>query len=203
MLKNFGEYMYYLLHSPLKKREKSKNQLYIFFKVIGKHFDKIKEDIFLVREQSMVISATGRVLDEHGKDRRMKRLPNEPDDYYRNRLMLKKIIAEKAGTDEGILLALRAMGYENSTIEPFYLTDPTKWAEFIIYLNSKEQSVMNNLIVIDQEVMEVKPAGSKPSYGVEEKSQVGIKTEANLYPFSYPVCNVLVCGAYQQGNNRD
>ncbi|WP_206458925.1 serine/arginine repetitive matrix protein 2 [Anaerovorax sp. IOR16] len=196
MFEKFKDYMFYLLHSPLKKVSKQKNQFYILFKVLGKIFDHTKEDIFKVREQSMIVSASGKMLDEHGKDRGMKRLPYEDDDYYRNRLMLKKVIAEKAGTNEGILLALRAMGYENSYIEPFYMTDAERWAEFIVYLNSKEPSKMDNLTVIDSEIMKVKAAGSKPSYGLASAEDIQIKTEGKLYPFKYPLCNTILCGTY-------
>lgn len=40
----FGEYMFDLLFAPLKKGKRTVNQLFIFFKVIGRVFDGLKED---------------------------------------------------------------------------------------------------------------------------------------------------------------
>jgi hypothetical protein len=201
MLNKFADYMYYLLHSPLKKVEKYKNQIHILFKVLGRIFDQTKQDIFKVREQSMIISASGKMLDEHGKDRGMKRLPEESEEYYRNRLMLKKVIAEKAGTIEGLLLTLQAMGYEKSYIEPYYIHDPTRWAEFIIYLRSEKPSGMNNISVIDEEVMRVKPASGKPSYGVEDYTDIHIHSGFKDGFSKFPLCGVTICGMYPRSNN--
>ena len=39
----FGEYMFDLLFAPLKKGRKTVNQLCIFFKVMGREFDNLKE----------------------------------------------------------------------------------------------------------------------------------------------------------------
>lgn len=113
--------MFSLLFTPLKKGKQAANQFYIFFKVAGRLFDDTKADIFRIREESMVASASESMLPEHGKDRDMPRLKGETAEGYRTRLSMKAIIAEKAGTKEGILLALAALGYEKSVLEPMYL----------------------------------------------------------------------------------
>lgn len=196
MFEKFGEYMYYLLNTPLKKGKKNSNQLYIFLKVIGKLFDDTKKDILKVRDESMVISASPIMLPVHGQDIQMDRLKNEDVEAYRTRLSMKAIVAEKAGSEEGILLALAALGYEKSYIEPMWKQEAERWAEFVIYLQGKNQSSVNDLRVIDIEIMKVKQASSKPSYGVGSNSGVVINTKADFYPFEYPICNVLVCGTY-------
>ena len=106
MFEKFCDYMYSLLFTPLKKIKQAANQFYIFFRVIGRLFDDTKEDIFRVREESMVASASEIMLAEHGKDRDMARLKGETVEGYRTRLSMKALIAEKAGTEQGILLAL-------------------------------------------------------------------------------------------------
>ena len=137
MFEKFSDYMYSLLFTPLKKIKQAANQFYIFFRVIGQLFDDTKEDIFRVREESMVASASEIMLAEHGKDRDMARLKGETVEGYRTRLSMKALIAEKAGTEQGILLALAALGYEHSYIERMALHDPERWAEFIIFLGGK------------------------------------------------------------------
>jgi hypothetical protein len=195
-MKTFGDYMYHLLHAPLKKVKKEENQLYIFFKVAGKLFDDSKANIFSVREMGNLISAKGIVLDWHGIDRKMPRFDDEHDDYYRKRLMLKKVIAEKAGSNEGILYALRSLGYEKSEIYPFYKIDPERWSEFVVFLNSDKPSLVNDIDVIDQEVMNVKLASSMPNYGIKTESEITLNPRVDVIQVEYPVCGELICGTY-------
>lgn len=201
MFEKFQDYMYYLLVGPLKKVSKTKNQFYILFKVFGKLFDQTKQDIFRVREESMIVSASEKMLEEHGRDRAMKRLKGESVENYRTRLSMKNIIAEQAGTYEGILLALKALGYEQSKIEPFYIHDPSRWAEFIIYLKSKTPSSINDIRVIDNEVMKVKPASGKPSYGVEQGNNIAVESAFEGRFSRYPLCNTIICGMWPAQEN--
>lgn len=129
---NFGDYMFSLLFTPLRKGKQAANQFFIFFKIVGTLFDDCKQDIFRVREESMVISASETMLNEHGKDRKMPRLKNEDIETYRTRLSMKAITAEKAGTKEGIILAVKSLGYLSTTIIPYYEIDPLRWAEFLV-----------------------------------------------------------------------
>lgn len=202
MFEKFQDYMYYLLVSPLKKIAKTKNQFYILFKVFGKLFDQTKQDIFRVREESMIVSASEKMLEEHGRDRTMKRLKGESIENYRIRLSMKNIIAEKAGTNEGILLALKALGYELSSIEPFYIHDPDRWAEFTVYLSSKHQSGINDITIIDKEIMKVKPSSGMPAYGIKEVSQVEIRSNFDSGFSAFPLCNTVLCGVYPYRNNN-
>lgn len=195
-MKNFGEYMYYLLHAPLKKVKKKDNQFYIFFKAVGKLYDRSKNCIFKVREMGNVISAEGVVLDWHGKDRKMPRLDVEDDEYYRKRLMLKKVIAEKAGSNEGIKYALSTLGYEKSEVVPFHVINPDRWAEFIVFLNNDKPSLINDIDVIDNEVMNVKLASSLPNYGVKTEAEVTLNPRVDVIQVNYPVCGKLICGTY-------
>lgn len=194
--------MFSLLFTPLKKGKRAANQFYIFFKVIGKLFDDCKRDIFRVRDESMVISASEPMLPEHGKDRGMQRLKGEDVEAYRTRLSMKAIIAEKAGTRDGVLLALKSLGYENSYIEPFYKTDPKRWAEFIIFLRGKNPSGVNDIRIIDAEVMKVKEASAKPAYGIEEFTQVDVRSSFKSGFSKYPLCNNLLCGVWPFNNDN-
>lgn len=191
---DFKEYLYRLLISPLKKVEKSKNQFYIFFKVIGKYFEESKADIVRVQKESMLISASEKILEEYGKERFMPRLVDEDVESYRKRLMFKRNIAETAGEKESIKKVLISLGYEKSFIEPSYKYDPEKWAEFTIYLDGKTQSSVANLELINKEIREVKPASSKVSYGIGKFENIVIATKAYAFQVQYPVCGIMICG---------
>lgn len=190
----FKEYLYMLLISPLKKVEKSKNQFYIFFKVIGKLFEETKTDILRVREESMIISASEKMLEEHGKERAMPRVVGEDIESYRKRLIMKQVIAASAGEIESIRKVLLGLGYDKSIIEPSYKYDAEKWAEFTIYLDGKAQSSVANLELINKEIREVKPASSKVSYGIGKFENIVIATKAYAFQVQYPVCGIMICG---------
>lgn len=190
--------MFYLLTAPLKKGKKKSNQLYIFLKVIGKLFDATKRDIFRVRDESMVISASPVMLPVHGQDKQMARLKGEDVEAYRTRLSMKAIIAEKAGSEEGILLALAALGYEQSYLEPMWKQSPEHWAEFIIFLRGKNPSSVNDLRLIDSEVMKVKQASSKPFYGAAVGNVILVQSQQSSGMMKFPLCNTLRCGVYPE-----
>lgn len=193
---NFRDYMFYLLFGPLKKGKKAINQFYIFFKVIGKIFDEMKADIFRVRRESMIETASPVMLPVHGADRDMPRLQGEDIEAYRQRLLMKGTIARAAGTRPGILYALSSIGYDQSYIEPMYQEDPTRWAEFIVFLRGSAQSGINDLKIIDSEVMKVKEGSSLPSYGMDAGNVVQVKSEFQQGTTFYPLCGTIVCGVF-------
>jgi len=167
MFEKFQDYMYYLLPGPLKKIAKTKNQFYILFKVFGKVFDQSKQDIFRVREESMIISASGKMLSEHGRDRNMPRFQGEDVENYRIRLSMKNIIAEKAGSNEGIVYALRSLGFKNFDIQPLWKKDPERWAEFMIIIDEQDIDLCKTFNAVKSTVRDVKMASSLPNYGFQ------------------------------------
>ncbi|TCL43231.1 serine/arginine repetitive matrix protein 2 [Harryflintia acetispora] len=191
----FADYMYSLLFTPLRKGRKLANQFNVFFAVIGKLFDDGKQDLLRAREELNVISASEGLLPEHGKDRDMQRLNGETEKGYRTRLSMKAVIAEKAGTIPGILLALAALGYEYSQIIPMRRFDRDRWAEFIVLLRGSGEGV-KDLSLIDAEVRKVKQASSKPAYGSLDGNQLEIRTFVRTGMSYYPLCNTINCGVW-------
>lgn len=192
----FGAYMFDLLFAPLKKGKRAVNQFYIFFKVIGRVFDGLKEDALRTRDETNVATASPVMLPVHGQDRDMPRLAGEETEAYRARLMMKGIISEWSGTKHGILYVLAALGYEQSRIEPVYEWDPEHWAEFIIFLKGKEQSGVYDLDVIDKEVRKVKEGSSRPFYGVESGNTIVFLSRLHRGLSDYPRCGQLLCGMW-------
>lgn len=161
MFEKFGDYMYYLLNAPLKKIKGGKNQLKIFFSVMGGVFDEMHEDILKFRRQKMISRAEPVMLETIGQDRDMFRLQGETIEQYRNRLQMKAIIAEMGGTNTGLLLVLKSLGYPESTVEPLYLTDRSRWAE--IYINILVLKDINYGAIL-HEVLKVKSARTLPYF---------------------------------------
>lgn len=164
VFKKFGDYMFYLLTTPLKKN-RDRNQFYLFFKVIGKIFDKTKQDIFKVRTESSIATASELMLMVHGQDRDMARYDGETVEAYRNRLLMNAVIAEWAGSAKGILYALESVGYPNCEIEPLWKTIPERWAEFyVIFHYDLEEENTINFKCVKREVMNTKQASALPNF---------------------------------------
>lgn len=195
MFESFREYMYTLLYGPLKKVKQSTNQWYLFFKVIGDLFDKDQIAIITARNQTFIIACEEILLNEYGKERDMPRLPGETTENYRGRLMLKNEIAEQAGTNIGIQNALIAAGFFNTHIEPFYLYDPERWAEFIVYLGENTVGVANDILSIDREVAKIKPASGKANYAIERTRRIVVESEYKRVGLCYMMCGLQQCGA--------
>lgn len=159
MFDRFGDYMFFLLHGPLRKLKKGKNQLKIFFAVTGLVFDDIKTDIFRFREQKIISKADPAMLEVIGQDRDMYRIQGESMEAYRRRLQAKAIIAEMAGTGEGLKLALEMIGYPECGITPLYLTDRSRWAE--IYIDVPVSHDINYDAIL-AETLKVKTARTLP-----------------------------------------
>lgn len=157
----FGEYMFDLLFAPLKKGKRAFNQFFIFFKVIGRVFDGLKEDALRVRDETNIATASPVMLPVHGQDRNMPRLAGESVEGYRTRLAMKGIIAEKGGLKEGIRYVLTALGYEQSIIEPLAFHAPARWAEFTVRLGVGKEDSVKNFYAIVAEIQRVKEASSR------------------------------------------
>lgn len=162
----FGDYMFDLLFAPLKRGKKAVNQFYIFLKVVGRMFDGSKEEMLRAREESSVVSCSDVMLPIQGQDRDMVRLKGETLEGYRTRLAMKGVIAEKAGTSEGIRSLARAFGYDHVEIEKS--PDPERWAEATVqFIGGK--IVLDDEVLLLQELDKIKPARTLLTISKEQR----------------------------------
>lgn len=178
MFKKFGDYLFYLLPGPLKSAPK--NQLSIFFEVIGRMADEMKEDMFRFRKETLIETASPIMLQVFGLERNMARMKGEKIGTYRKRLQMKAVIARMAGTEKGILLALESIGYPNSSIEPLWKTDPDRWAEIYVKIDIKDT---DDYDYIDSrcavaEIMKVKKASTLPVLNLCYRTSGDVKSMA-------------------------
>lgn len=132
MIENFIEYMWYLLTTPLKKLKKALNKWYILCKVFGRRFDEVKEDILRARDEGMVATCSHEMLSVHGADRRLTRYEGESAENYRSRIAMYDELCKLGGTNEGVLLAVKTLGFEDVEIKTAreLKGDTERWAEF-------------------------------------------------------------------------
>ncbi len=171
----FGEYMSDLLPAPLKRGRQAVNQFFIFFKVVGREFDDMKNILFRVREEANVVTASPPMLAVHGQDRNMPRFSGEDDETYRMRLAMKGLISEWGGTKKGILYALAALGYLDCTVDPLVFTDPARWAEFLVRIRTDLDDAGPDTGLVRQVVQAVKQASAKDNYLFEFTADQHIK----------------------------
>ena len=177
MFQKFGDYLFFLLNAPLKK-DKPRNQFYLFFKVIGQIFDGMKQDIFKFRRQKYISTQDTALLELSGQDRDMFRMRQESVERFRIRLQMKAIIAELAGSEQGILLAIASLGFQ-AAIEPLWKTDPSRWAEIIIdIMVSEEEGLLLDYDCILMEVLKVKQASTLPHFRFTYKTRAREKVIA-------------------------
>ena len=197
----FVDYLWFLAHGVLKRTRKEESDVYKLFDAAGNILDTAKTNIFLVRRQGLIATASGNALDNHGRGRKLPRYAGETDDQYRKRLLSKREISEKAGTVEGIILALRSLGFNRAELEPLYLEDPERWAEFYIYLDQDLLTQYGNLEAVERVVRDVKQASSLHNFIFTYYKDMRIRCEdqwglSDLRRFR---CGLNKCGTLNSG----
>lgn len=166
-MENFIEYMWYLLTTPLKKLKKSINKWYILCRVFGKRFDEAKEDILRARDEGMIATCSNEMLEVHGADRQLTRYAGEQPDNYRSRIAMYEEICMLGGTNEGILLAVRTLGYKDPVLVRASEIDGNaeRWAEFYIIVSlSVDEEHPIGFSVLSKTVRKWKEVGAKDNY---------------------------------------
>lgn len=175
MFDKFADYMYYLLTSPFKKIGKPRNQWYKLMKVLGKRFDDALEGIYLARDQTAVATCDPDMLQFHAEDRGITRYAGELDENFRVRIANYTEILKLGGTNAGILLAVRSLGFENVELVPakIYASDADRWAEFYILLRfGIDDTPPIALTILRKQVRRVKEVGAKDNYSYQYRMSI-------------------------------
>lgn len=167
MFNTFAEYMWYLLFMPLKKIKKAVNSWYIWCRILGAWFDQCKADLLKSRAEGMVATSSSLVLNLHGLDRELTRYNGEDIENFRQRIAMYEEVCRLGGTDQGILLAVRTLGYDHielQTAKERY-QEADRWAEFYVILNmeiDEEQPI--SFRILQKNVRIWKEVGAKDNY---------------------------------------
>lgn len=165
-MENFIEYMWYLFTTPLKKVKKNLNAWYTWCRVIGKRFDRAKEDLFRARREGMIATCSTEMLSVHASDRGLKRYEGEELESFRKRIAMYAQVCESGGTDEGVLLAIRTLGYHDPQIFPAksYYNDEQRWAEFVVVIDLSQSENNIDFQVLKEMVGKWKEVAAKDNY---------------------------------------
>lgn len=168
MFESFIEYMWYLFTAPYKKVKKSINNWYILCQVFGKRFDEAKEDILRARDEGMVATCCQDMLQIHGADRRLVRYVGEEMENFRSRIAMYEEICKLGGTNEGVLLAVRTLGYDSPKImraSELIEDAGDRWAEFYVIIDMNVDGKLPVSFNILQKTVRLwKEVGAKDNY---------------------------------------
>lgn len=160
----WAEYLFYLAHRIFKRAPHKDSDIDQLSQALGLEFEHAQENIFLLRDQALILTASGSGLDICGKDRKMPRLQGESDDAYRLRLLKAYSYYRSVGTFGSIKKALAGLGYSNVEIYPWYLIDPTKWSQFWVELTLDGVALdTTNWLAIHNTVNRMKPSHERMS----------------------------------------
>lgn len=135
MFDKFCDYMYYLLTTPFKLVKKSFNQWYIFCQVFGRYFDDAMESLYHAADQTMIATCEPEMLMFQAEERGMTRYQGESDENFRKRIANYAEVCRLGGSDEGVLLAVRSLGFDSVSIVKAREMDAKRWAEFYVIVN--------------------------------------------------------------------
>lgn len=188
MFEHFSDYMYYLLTSPFKRIRRSVNQWYILFRVLGKRFDDAMESLYFAQEQTMVATCVPEMLQIHAQDRGMKRYPGEDDENFRKRIANYVEILRLGGSDEGVLLAVWVLGYDNAQLVKAkdISGDESRWAEFyIIIRQDMADSTPIEFSILQKQVRKYKYVGALDNYRLIDSTQKNIQIQVDTQCATY------------------
>ncbi len=196
-MESFIEYMWYLLTAPFKKVKKSLNKWYVLCKVWGKRFDIAKEAILRARDEGLVATCSHEMLPLHAADRGLTRYSGEQAENFRTRIAMYEEVCKLGGLNEGILLAVRTLGYTNPQIEraATFRKAPDRWAEFyIIIVMDVDEEHPISFDILKKTVRRWKEVEAKDNYYMEYKTSLrephdgllqGVHYKKFLYFFNY------------------
>lgn len=188
MFEHFADYMYYLLTAAFKRVRKSCNHWYTLFKVLGNLFDEVKDAFFTAREEGMVATCRQITLPIHGNDRGLTRYTGEELENFRSRIALYEETCRLGGTNAGIILAVKKLGYNNPFIKNAkeFKRDAERWAEFylIIVMNNDEQHPIS-FDILRKTVRQWKEVGAKDNYYMEYNTSIKEKYTSAFLKVEY------------------
>lgn len=167
MFDKFCDYMYYLLTAPFKRVRKAHNQWYILFRVLGPRLDDALESLYSAGEQTMAATCDPEMLPVHAADRGIERYEGEDIENFRARIAMYMEVCRLGGTNPGVLMAVRTLGYGDVKIitAKELKGDGERWAEFYILLRMQMgQGFPIPFHILKKEVRTWKETGAKDNY---------------------------------------
>ena len=125
-----ADYLWWLLPTFLKKKNRAESLLAQFTDIWGEQLDDVRETLISIIPELLVATASGDYLDLLARQHQVFRGENEDDESLRTRVLAAYTIKQKGGTIPGLIEALSQLGYTVEVLEPCQGT-PT-WSRFLV-----------------------------------------------------------------------
>ena len=126
-----ADYLWWLLPSFLKKKERGESRVARFCEVWGDVLELSRTTLIDIIPELLVDTATGEYLDMLARARQIYRGQGESDESLRTRVLAAHEIKKKGGTIPGMEAGLAAVGYTVEVEEP-NKGNPAKWSRFVV-----------------------------------------------------------------------
>lgn len=100
----------------------------------GAAVDALVERVVDAVQAHLVDTAPDDALGLLGRERNIARFPGEPDWSYRGQVRSAWDLWQWGGTRRGLIQLFQRLGYQQVAIGELWMTDRSRWAEFVIYL---------------------------------------------------------------------
>ena len=110
-----------------------------------------------------------------GRERGLGRYENEDIENYRRRIALYPEVCRLGGTNEGIILAVKSLGYTGVDIVPARVMENSTehWAEFYVLITMGSEPHPIGFTILTKEVRKKKEVGAKDNYCLLYTSRCG------------------------------
>ena len=114
----------------------------------------------------MLATCVEHMLMQIGRERGLGRYENEDIENYRRRIALYPEVCRLGGTNEGIILAVKSLGYTDVDIVPARVMENSTehWAEFYVLITMGSEPHPIGFNVLANEVRKKKEVGAKDNY---------------------------------------
>ena len=129
-VEKLADYLWWLLPSFLKKKERGESRVARFCEVWGDVLELSRTTLIDIIPELLVDTATGEYLDMLARARQIYRGQGESDESLRTRVLAAHEIKKKGGTIPGMEAGLAAVGYTAEVEEPNHGTH--NWSRFVV-----------------------------------------------------------------------
>lgn len=156
-----SNYLWWLLPSCLKKKDKADSLLWSFCDVWGEVLDDVRTTIEEIIPLFLADAATGEWLDRLARARLLVRGEGESDESLSARCLAAYAAKKKGGTIAGLVEGLASLGYGVTVTEPYKGTD--RWSRFLISIATWDGALTDQWEFY-RTVRALKPGHTKPHY---------------------------------------
>ncbi len=150
-----ADYLWWLLPSFLKKKDRADSLAARFTGIWGEQLDDARTTLVAIIPELLAATASGEYLDMLARQRQVFRGEGEDDESLHIRVLAAHTIKRKGGTIPGLIEGLARLGYTVEVLEPFKGT--STWSHFFVRVLDWD-GIVSDQHVFYHTIKQLKPA---------------------------------------------